>query len=95
MNFDPESILKELTGMESNKYPEMAIQTLLELATVTEYTHLKDKSREISGDQTYMLTYEMGMFEEDELSILENEYKNYLGFDRLEKSLKIKLSESI
>jgi hypothetical protein len=87
MNFDPETILQELTGMESNKYPEMAIQSILELATITEYTHLKEDSREVTGEQTYILTYEMGLFEEDELSILEKEYKKYLGFDRLEKQL--------
>lgn len=92
MNFDPETILKELTGLESKEYPEMVVQSLLELATITEYTHFKEHLREDSSDQTYMLTYEMGLFEEDELSMLENEYKNYLGFDRLEKQLKLKLS---
>jgi hypothetical protein len=95
MNFDPQTILQELTGMELNKYPEMAIQSLLELATITEYTHLKENTREVSDDQTYMLTYEMGLFEEDELSMLEDEYKNYLGFDRFEKQLKLKLSKSM
>jgi hypothetical protein len=92
MNFDPETILQELTGMELKKYPEMVIQSLLELATITEYTHLKENLRNVPGDQAYMLTYEMGLFEEDELSMLENEYKNYLGFDRFEKQLKLKLS---
>jgi len=92
MNFDPESILKELTGMEFKEYPEMTIQSLLELATITEYTQMKEKSLKDSGDQTYMLTYEMGMFEEDEVSLLENEYKNYLGFDKYEKRLNIQLS---
>jgi len=92
MNFDPESILQELTGMALNEYPEMAIQSLLELATITEYTHLKDKTIDITREPTYMLTYEMGLFEEDELSMLEKEYKNYLGLDKYEKRLKIQLS---
>lgn len=85
MNFDAESILREITGMELNKYPEMAIQSLLELATITEYTHLKENTRDFSSEQLYMLTYEMGLFEEDELLMLENEYKSYLGLDKLEK----------
>jgi len=92
MNFDPESILKELTGMESNKFPEMAVQSMLELATVTEYTHLKDKPRETTGDPNYMLTYEMGLFEEDELSVLEKEYKSYLGFEKLGQQIRSQLS---
>jgi len=92
MNFDAESMLKELTGLESTKFPEMSIQTMLELVTITEYTHLKEKTRKLSGDQLYMLTYEMGLFEEDELSVLENEYKNYLGLDKIEKHLRMALS---
>jgi hypothetical protein len=92
MNFDPESILQELTGKALKEYPEMAIQSLLELVTITEYTQFKEKSIDMTREPTYMLTYEMGLFEEDELSILEKEYKNYLGFDKYEKRLKIQLS---
>ncbi|ETR69739.1 MAG: hypothetical protein OMM_09340 [Candidatus Magnetoglobus multicellularis str. Araruama] len=89
MNFDPESILEELTGEEAETYPEMAVQGLLELGTVTEYIHKKEKTREKDIiDNIYTLSYEMGMFAEDELSLLEKEYRDYLGFSNIETHLR-------
>jgi len=89
MSLDPEYILNELSKLETGKFPELAVQTLLELATITEYTHLKEGTRDKSHENPCTVKYEMGMFTEDELNILESEYKSYLGFDAFDQPTRV------
>ncbi|MBF0450356.1 MAG: hypothetical protein HQK75_06620 [Candidatus Magnetomorum sp.] len=88
---DPDYILNQI-AKDIKKYPEMAIQTFLEMMTVSEYTQQSAKAKMTDSIQrNNFVHYEMTMFEEDELNILEKEYKNYLGFDIEQRGQKMNI----
>jgi hypothetical protein len=88
MNTDPEFFLNQMVNENNDRFPEMVIQTYLEMATVAEYgQHRLEMKINNHLKIDNFVQYDMRMFEEEELNLLENEYINYLGFD-IKKLLK-------
>jgi len=83
MNTDPDCFLNQMMEENgNNNFPEMTIPTYLEMATVAEYGQYRLKMKiEKHLQIDNFVQYDMRMFEEEELNLLENEYKNYLGFN--------------
>ncbi|KPA09614.1 hypothetical protein MHK_010200 [Candidatus Magnetomorum sp. HK-1] len=86
---DAENILQQISENKSEQYPEMAIQSLLEVKTFLEYSQKREKKRLSDAMNINCVQYEMGMFEEDELNMLENEYRSYIGFNSFLKEMSI------
>jgi len=82
-----EEIIKQVSKNEIEKFPEMAVQTLLEIKTYSDYAVKREQLRIPDDRQFSCVQYEMSMFEEDELSILENEYKSYIGLNSIVRAM--------
>ena len=86
---DPEYILNQISENITDIYPEMTIQSLLEIQTFSDFTKKREKIRVSDDRNLSCVQYEMSMFEEDELNLLENEYKSYICFNSIVKKMNL------